>query len=146
HQILELGYLKSAAKMTKESVAFNIQPRLSGQYLIGSSRELVGMNDRINRSLVSEMLRQACAFMPNLADLMAIRIWAGFRPATPDKLPLIGKWPAIEGLYIATGHEGLGISTSQGTAALLAAEILGQTPEIDPTPYRAERVLEGKNA
>lgn len=146
HQIVELGYIKSAGKMNKESVAFNIQPRLSGQYLIGSSRELVGFNDEVNRSLVSRMVQKACEFMPGLADLMAIRVWAGFRPATPDKLPLIGKWPTVEGLYIATGHEGLGIATSQGTAALLAAEIVGKVPEIDPAPYRAERVLEKQDA
>jgi glycine/D-amino acid oxidase-like deaminating enzyme len=119
---------------------------LSGQYLIGSSRELVGFNDEVNRSLVSRMVQKACEFMPGLADLMAIRVWAGFRPATPDKLPLIGKWPTVEGLYIATGHEGLGIATSQGTAALLAAEIVGKVPEIDPAPYRAERVLEKQDA
>ena len=42
HQIVETGYLTSAHVMTTESVAFNVQPRRTGQVLIGSSRELVG--------------------------------------------------------------------------------------------------------
>jgi glycine/D-amino acid oxidase-like deaminating enzyme len=39
HQIVELGYLKSAHSLGKDSVAFNIQPRQTGQMLIGSSRQ-----------------------------------------------------------------------------------------------------------
>jgi glycine/D-amino acid oxidase-like deaminating enzyme len=80
--------------------------------------------------------------MPKLRDLLALRSWVGFRPATPDKLPLIGSWPRVDGLFIAAGHEGLGITNSLGTARLLADEILGRTPPIDPAPYRATRVLE----
>ncbi len=142
HQLVELGYLKSAHKMEQESVAFNIQPRLSGQYLVGSSREFAGWNDEVNRSILQRMLSRACSYMPKLKDLMAIRSWTGFRPATPDKLPLIGQWPKVAGLYIAAGHEGLGITSSLGTARLLADEILGRTPAIDPAPYRATRILE----
>jgi glycine/D-amino acid oxidase-like deaminating enzyme len=142
HQLVELGYLKSAHKMEKESVAFNIQPRLSGQYLVGSSREFAGWDDGINRSVLGRMLSRACHYMPKLKDLMALRSWTGFRPATPDKLPLIGQWPQVAGLYIAAGHEGLGITSSLGTARLLADEILGRKPAIDPAPYRATRILE----
>jgi glycine/D-amino acid oxidase-like deaminating enzyme len=142
HQLVELGYLKSAHKMEQESVAFNIQPRLSGQYLVGSSREFAGWNDEVNRSVLQSMLSRACSYMPKLKDLMAIRSWTGFRPATPDKLPLIGKWSKVAGLYIAAGHEGLGITSSMGTARLLTDEILGRTPAIDPAPYRATRIME----
>jgi glycine/D-amino acid oxidase-like deaminating enzyme len=142
HQLVELGYLKSAHKMEKESVAFNIQPRLSGQFLVGSSREFAGWDDNINRSVLERMLSRACRYMPKLRGLLALRSWVGFRPATPDKLPLIGSWPQVGGLFIAAGHEGLGITNSLGTARLLADEILGRTPPIDPTPYRATRILE----
>jgi glycine/D-amino acid oxidase-like deaminating enzyme len=142
HQILELGYLKSTTQMDKESVAFNIHPRSSGQFILGSSREFSGLSDEVNRAVLGRMIERACEYMPELAKLSAIRCWCGFRPATPDKLPYIGKWPGIEGLYIAAGHEGLGITTSLGTAKILAAEILGKEPAIDPAPYRPVRVLE----
>ena len=141
HQIVELGYLASAHVMTNESVAFNVQPRATGQVLVGSSRELVGWEAAINRRIVGRMIERACAFMPALAGLTAVRTWTGFRPATPDKLPLIGRWPDIPGLWIAAGHEGLGITTSLGTAAILADLVGGREPAIDATAFAPDRAV-----
>ncbi len=135
HQVVELGYLQSAHTMDAASVAFNVQPRTTGQLLIGSSRELVGWDPSVNRAVLSRMLARAASFMPGLAGLPAIRTWTGFRPATPDKLPLIGAWPDVEGLWIAAGHEGLGITTALGTGSLIADLIAGRAPGIDPAPF-----------
>lgn len=146
HQLVELGYLKSAHTLTAESVAFNLQPRITGQMLIGSSRELVGWDAGINRRIVSRMLRRAVDFLPRLDRLTAVRTWVGFRPATPDKLPLIGPWPLVEGLWLAAGHEGLGITTSLATADLLSALVSQSAPPIDPSPFRPERFLEPTGA
>jgi glycine/D-amino acid oxidase-like deaminating enzyme len=141
HQVVELGYLTSAHVMTSESVAFNVQPRSTGQVLIGSSRELVGWDAAINRDILQRMLQRAHHFMPGLADLSVIRCWTGFRPATPDKLPLIGRWDPTPGLWIAAGHEGLGITTSLGTAQLLADQIAGRPTMIDATPFSPMRAI-----
>jgi D-hydroxyproline dehydrogenase subunit beta len=141
HQLVELGYLTSAHVMTSESVAFNVQPRATGQLLIGSSRELAGWDASINRAVLRKMLARAEEFMPSIAQLRAIRVWTGFRPATPDKLPLIGRWESTPGLWIASGHEGLGITTSLGTAQILADMILGRQPAIDPAPFAPARAL-----
>lgn len=141
HQLAELGYLKSAHVMTTESVAFNLQPRATGQLLIGSSRELVGWDASVNREIVGRMLRRAAEFTPRLLDLSALRIWTGFRPATPDKLPLVGRWGDADDLWVAAGHEGLGITTALGTARMLADLIIGRTPEIDAAPYSPARGL-----
>jgi glycine/D-amino acid oxidase-like deaminating enzyme len=141
HQLVELGYLASAHRMTSESVAFNVQPRTTGQVLIGSSRELVGWREGLNRTVLRAMLERAVHFMPALARIPVIRIWTGFRPATPDKLPLIGRWEPVDGLFIAAGHEGLGITTSLGTAQLLGDLVLGRAPSIDPVPFTPSRVL-----
>jgi glycine/D-amino acid oxidase-like deaminating enzyme len=83
------------------------------------------------------MLRRAEEFLPGLARLRALRTWTGFRPATPDKLPLVGEWEP--GLWVATGHEGLGVTTAPGTARLLADLVLGRTPPIDPAPFHPRR-------
>lgn len=139
HQIVEMGYLKSAHEMSAESRAFNLQPRATGQVLIGSSRELVGWDPSVNRGLVKAMLDRAARFMPAVSKLPALRIWTGFRPATPDKLPLIGRWEPTPGLWIAAGHEGLGITTSLGTAGLLADLIAGRAPKIDLKPFDPNR-------
>jgi len=142
HQVIELGYLQSAHTMSSASVAFNVQPRATGQLLIGSSRELVGWDATINRTILGRMLARAVAFMPGLSHLPAIRTWTGFRPTTPDKLPLIGAWPAVEGLWIAAGHEGLGITTALGTGSMLADLIVGVRPAIDPAPFAPDRAME----
>lgn len=135
HQLVELGYLKSAHTMSGDSVAFNVQPRPTGQILIGSSRELVGPDARINADIVGRMLRRAIRFLPDLEGMSAIRTWTGFRPATPDKLPLIGAWPGTDGLWIAAGHEGLGITSALGTGRVLADLVAGRQPAIDAAPF-----------
>ena len=141
HQLVELGYLQSAHTFGAASVAFNVQPRHTGQLLIGSSRELVGFDARVNRELLGAMLQRATDFLPVLRTVRALRTWTGFRPATPDKLPLIGPWPAIDGVWIAAGHEGLGITMATGTADLIVAGILGTPPPIDVEPFRPDRSM-----
>ena len=133
NQLVELGYLKSAHSHATESVAFNVQPRRTGQILIGSSREYEQTGTEVNDALLRRMLERAARFMPGLADLNILRIWTGFRAATPDKLPLIGL--VRPGVYLATGHEGLGITTSLGTARILADQILRRQPAIPVAPY-----------
>jgi D-hydroxyproline dehydrogenase subunit beta len=137
HQLVELGYLSSAHTLSAESVAFNVQPRTTGQLLIGSSRELVGWDSSVNRRLLGRMLEHAVTFLPALAATSVIRVWTGFRPATPDNLPLIGRWD--EHVWIAAGHEGLGITTALGTGALLADLVTERTPAIDPSPFTPRR-------
>ncbi len=139
HQIIELGYLKSAHLSSTDSVAFNAQPRITGQVLIGSSRQYGIEDPAIDQQMLRRMINRAMEYMPGLASLVAIRSWTGFRAATPDKLPLIGVCPGYERLYLATGHEGLGISTSLATARLLADEILGRNSEISRAPYQPAR-------
>lgn len=142
HQVIELGYLASAHSMDAASVAFNIQPRTTGQLLIGSSRELVGFDTAINRSLLARMLHHAQRFVPAVSRVPISRVWTGFRPAVADATPLIGRWPAPGNLWVATGHEGLGITMAPGTAELITAAITGDTPPIDPLPYRPDRDLQ----
>lgn len=140
HQLVELGYLKSAHSIATDSVAFNVQPRRSGQVLVGSSRQY-GVEDLgVEAAILSRMLERASEYMPGLAQLPILRSWTGLRAATADKLPLIGPWPGDETLWIATGHEGLGITTSLATARILADQMEGTTPAISAKPYLPSRM------
>lgn len=142
-QIVELGYLKSAHGAANESVAFNVQPRKTGQLLIGSSRQFGVEGSGVDRSILGRMLQRAIEYMPALARLGVVRVWTGFRAATADKLPLIGPCAGPHGTYLATGHEGLGITTSLATARLIADMILGRAPAIDAAPYLPSRLANG---
>ena len=140
HQVLELGYLRSTHATDGDSVAFNVQPRRTGQILVGSSRQLDVSDPRVDRSILERMASRAIEYMPGLANLSSIRVWTGFRAATPDSLPLIGPHPDHTGLYLATGHEGLGITTSLGTAELIVDHILGRPSAIPSEPYLPGRL------
>ena len=146
HQLVELGYLKSAHSVTDDSVAFNIQPRKTGQMLIGSSRQYGIESSQIDTPILRRMLNRAIKYMPDLANLSSIRTWTGFRAATPDKLPLIGPDVLNSKLYLATGHEGLGITTSLGTAKLLVDQIVSRRSVIPIAPYLPARVSELSHA
>ena len=146
HQLVELGYLKSAHSLTHDSVAFNIQPRKTGQLLLGSSRQFDMDSSVVDHSILARMLARAREFLPNVGSLCAIRTWTGFRAATPDKLPLIGPVPGNDSVYLAAGHEGLGITTSLGTARLLVDQLLRRASEIPVGPYLPRRVYENVHA
>jgi D-hydroxyproline dehydrogenase subunit beta len=144
HQILELGYIKSAHNTTGTSVAFNVQPRPTGQLLIGSSRQFDSVDPAIEPAILARMLRRASEYLPQLPTLNAIRAWTGFRPATRDGLPLIGPAAHVAEripTWLATGHEGLGVTTALATSKLIAAQMTGVFADvpIDATPYLPAR-------
>jgi glycine/D-amino acid oxidase-like deaminating enzyme len=141
HQLVELGYLKSAHGKSTDSVAFNVQPRSTGQVLLGSSRQFGAEDGEIDYAILRRMTARAFEYMPLLRQLSAVRVWTGFRPATPDNLPYIGKLPGQDSIYIAAGHEGLGITTSLGTARLITDEIVGRDSAIPREPYSPGRSL-----
>jgi glycine/D-amino acid oxidase-like deaminating enzyme len=59
HQIVELGYLKSAHTTRSDSVAFNVQPRKTGQVLIGSSRQYDAEDSAVDQPILDRMLTRA---------------------------------------------------------------------------------------
>jgi len=139
HQVVELGYLTSAHTVIEDSVAFNVQPRTTGQLVIGSSRQFDSV-EGVEPDILERMLARAAAYMPGLADCSVLRVWTGYRGATPDKLPLIGPWQEDETIFLATGHEGLGITSSLVTAELLSTYFSGRVPAIPLEPYLPARV------
>jgi glycine/D-amino acid oxidase-like deaminating enzyme len=141
HQLVELGYMKSADITTADSVAFNVQPRRSGQLLVGSSRQFGSEDTVIDQHILSAMLARASLYLPGLSKLDTLRAWTGFRAATPDKLPLIGPDPTNTSLLLATGHEGLGITASLATAELIADYVCKQKSVIPAEPYLPARFL-----
>lgn len=139
HQLVELGYLKSAHSVSSDSVAFNVQPRRTGQILIGSSRQYGCEHSEVEHQMLVRMIARAKEYMPSIAQCSALRAWTGFRAATSDKLPLIGPSSLDTSVFLATGHEGLGITTSLGTARLLVDLITGAKSEILVEPYLPAR-------
>ena len=138
HQLVELGYLKSAHKLAADSVAFNVQPRRHGEVLIGSSRQYGNEDPAVDEKILHAMLERAYSYMPALRQVATIRARTGFRAATPDKLPLIGP-TEDSSLFLAVGFEGFGITSAPGAARLLADHVLRRPCAIPLEPYLPAR-------
>jgi D-hydroxyproline dehydrogenase subunit beta len=140
HQLLELGYADSAHGDADSSVAFNVQPRPTGQILIGSSREYGSDDGDVSMPMVQRMLERCFRYLPGMRKLEALRIWTGFRPVSADGRPYLGRVPGKHDTWVAAGHEGLGITTSLGSARLVIDQLLGRTTRIDASPYDPARI------
>jgi len=141
HTLVELGYVTSAHNASGPSTACNIQPRPTGQLFIGASRQFGTTDPGVEGWMLARMLKRATEYMPGLAQLNGIRAWTGFRAASPDGLPLVGRHPQQDGLWLAVGHEGLGVTTAPATADLLVAQLFDETPPLAAQPYLPQRFL-----
>jgi glycine/D-amino acid oxidase-like deaminating enzyme len=142
-QIIELGYLRKSHGMEGSSVALNVQPRATGQLLIGSSREFQGWSREIDHKTVSEMMKLTINYMPELARVSAMRIWTGFRPSVPDGKPIIGEHSS--GVWVNAGHEGLGITNAVGSASILTSLMTEKRPQITAKAFDAGRLIHGRS-
>ena len=139
HQVVSMNYGQSAAGADALSVAANVQPRRTGQWLVGSSRQDGQFGAEVDPVVLSKVLRSAIALLPCLAGMNIVRAWTGMRPASPDGRPLIGAHPERANVWLACGHEGLGVTTAFGTAQLLADQLLGRASEMDCSPFDPHR-------
>lgn len=135
----EYGYLlakdgKSRGNVTPEmeqfGVAFVLEPSHAGTILLGSSRRYVGMDFHPHPSVMRAIAQRARHFFPCLSDTRLIRCYAGVRPCTPDAKPIISP-THVQGVYVASGHEGNGISLSLITGKIISQLVRGEKPFID---------------
>jgi len=113
-----------------------VYARLDDRLRVAGRVELVGMDARVQPRAIEELKQGLAELFPACPRLPDAQIspWAGFRPATPTGLPIIGASP-IANLYLNCGQGSLGWTLACGSAALLAAEIERRKPAIDSTPY-----------
>jgi glycine oxidase len=92
--------------------------------ILGSTMEYVGFDPQVTGEGVARIFSAIMALCPGLVRAKVRRTWAGLRPVTPDRLPVIGADPALQGLWYATGHGRNGILLA-GITGLLVAQLLG---------------------
>ncbi|MBD2047057.1 glycine oxidase ThiO [Coleofasciculus sp. FACHB-64] len=96
-----------------------IVPRRNGQLIVGATSEDVGFTPHNTPAGIRTLLESAIRLYPALQNFPVQEFWWGFRPATPDELPILGS-SACENLTLATGHYRNGILLAPVTASLLA--------------------------
>jgi D-hydroxyproline dehydrogenase subunit beta len=141
HQVIEMGYIRRAQDVGTDSISCNVQPRPTGEIRVGSSRQFVDYDVTVDPNVIRAMVERASSFLPGIAQFPIVRTTAGLRPASSDGLPLIGPWPPQESVFLATGHEGLGITMALATGRLIADQLVGRSSEIPIEPYLPRRVL-----
>jgi glycine oxidase len=104
-------------------------PRPSGELLVGATVEHAGFLRAVTPDGIGGLIAAATELVPELGQRPIVRSWCGFRPWAPDGLPILGPWPDVEGLLVATGHYRNGILLAPVTAAALAECVLtGRAP------------------
>lgn len=117
-----------------------VYARLGDSLRVAGRVELVGMNPAIPASAIRQLTAGVGALFPGCADLSpgaSLAPWAGFRPATPTGVPVVGSSP-VRNLFLNIGHGALGWTLACGSASLLADRIMGQPPAIDDTPFQLQ--------
>ena len=109
------------------------------QLRFSSNLELVGYDLSINRRRIAATRRAVNLYLAGIDELELIQIWSGFRPNTPDTLPIIERNDAYANLILATGHDVLGMTHSLITGKLVSEIVGGKKPSVDLEPFRLGR-------
>ena len=123
-----------------------VTPWRSG-YRVGSTMEFSGYDATLNPARLDNLRRGAAKYLRGgdaaeadpPGEEAAAESWYGWRPMTPDSLPIIDRSPIASNVLVAAGHNMLGISTAPATGRLVADLIAGRPPHISLAPYRAGR-------
>ncbi len=140
-QMLALSHVPSLLKHCIHAADVYLVPRPSGELLIGATVERVGFVRAVTPEGIGSLIRGALELVPDLADRPITRTWSGFRPWAPDSLPILGPWPKVSGVFVATAHFRNGILLAPITARLMKELIVDGKPSLDLTPFFPDRFL-----
>ncbi|HIK37488.1 MAG: glycine oxidase ThiO [Geminocystis sp.] len=104
-------------------------PKQDGTLIIGATSVNTWQEGNTAQG-VNELLQRAIQLYPPLAQWELLATWYGYRPNTPDSMPILGYGDAAN-LILATGHHRNGILLAPVTAQLIAELVAtGQQPEL----------------
>ncbi|MBP0444195.1 FAD-dependent oxidoreductase [Roseomonas sp. SSH11] len=116
---------------------FGVTPMEEGLRVAGTV-EIAGLDAAPDERRAQQLLRQLRGLFPDIQGGEA-RLWMGYRPSTPDSLPVLGPVPSHPGLHLCFGHGHFGMTGAPPSGRLVAGTILGDTPRIDMAPYSITR-------
>jgi D-amino-acid dehydrogenase len=115
-----------------------VTPMQSG-YRLGSTMEFAGYDTSLRPQRLELLRRGAAACLRDPYCEPIEEAWYGWRPMTYDSVPVIDRSPKYANLYLAAGHNMLGLSMAPATGQLVAELVAEETPHIDPAPYAISR-------
>jgi len=117
-------------------------PRRDGHLLVGSTLEDAGFDKSTDTATRQRLHAAATELLPALAGLQPVQHWAGLRPGSPGNIPAIDRHPDFANAFVNTGHYRYGVTMAPASAELLIDLMEGNTPALDPAPYRWQAALE----
>ncbi|HTA66037.1 MAG TPA: FAD-dependent oxidoreductase [Xanthomonadaceae bacterium] len=108
-------------------------------FRLGSTMEFSGYDDSLNRTRLDAIERGAAEYLRDAPAGARHEEWFGWRPMTFDDLPILGRAPGSDNLWLATGHGMMGVGMSAATGRLIADLMCGRDPILDPAPYSPSR-------
>jgi D-amino-acid dehydrogenase len=108
-------------------------------YRLGSTMEFAGYDNSLNRTRLDALRRGAAQFLHESEGPAVVEEWYGWRPMTPDDLPVLGRAPGVDNLILATGHGMLGVTLSAVTGLLVSEVVAGRSVSFDLAPFAATR-------
>lgn len=137
HAMLPAPNIAPAMPISNKSRGFGLTPMEHGLRAAGTV-EIAGLEAPPDERRAAILVKHAKWLFPGL-EHGTPQYWMGFRPSTPDSLPVVGPAPGRPGLFLAFGHGHFGMTGGPPSGKLLAALMTGTAPEVDPAPYRADR-------
>lgn len=115
-----------------------VTPWPSG-YRLGSIMEFAGYDESLNPQRLSMLRAGATHYLHEPAGTPVVEEWFGWRPMTPDSLPIVDRSPAYDNVYVAAGHNMLGVSMAPATGKLVAELLNDQPPHVPIEPMSLSR-------
>ncbi len=97
------------------------------------------LDPKPKQSVLAEARDVLSRAFPVFAGLQVAESWAGLMDVTPDAVPVIDEVKRTPGFFIATGFSGHGFGIGPGAGRLMADLVTGDTPVVDPKPFRLDR-------
>jgi glycine oxidase len=139
-QMIALAHVPAVVRHCVHGEVY-LAPRPSGELLIGATVERAGFQRAVTAEGIAGLLHSAFELVPSLRKLSIARTWCGFRPWAPDSLPVLGPWPGVDGLFVATGHFRNGILLAPITARLMTEWITGRPLSLAVKDFLPDRFV-----
>ncbi len=137
HAMLTSPGVELRMPISNESRSFGVTPMEHGLRVVGTV-EIAGLDAPPNEVRARMLLDHIRGMFPDV-DTREHGFWMGFRPSTPDSLPILGEARRRKDLYLALGHGHFGMTGGPPSVKIVSDLVFGRAPIVDVSPYGADR-------
>jgi glycine/D-amino acid oxidase-like deaminating enzyme len=138
HVMLEAPAARFEVPVTWSEYGFVLTPMEGAGIRLAGTVELGAPTAPPSWARAELLVKHAARLFPELGGRETSR-WMGIRPTLPDYLPAIGNAPRHDNVFVACGHQHIGLTTATATAQLIRDLVAGKPPAIDLAPFAAGR-------